>query len=831
MSGPSRPDWVAMADYVREHVPLDTVYGIGRGERGCCPLHGGTNPTAFQVNESGRWACFADCDARGDVISFWAAKAGDVRPGQFPRGDAFKKAVTELLALVDRKPAEFRALGAETFSARKQSKPYPPREEVEALLSEASLPMVRDEGLMLGGRIRPGIGSLAQLHGLGLHGHGLVRILPKPSDGHTRPAWAAKWRGALLPLYDERGRLISVRCRPQTAGKVKAVFPKGFCAGGMFLNRPAQALLAGDDEAKRDACTHGVVITEGGPAFLAWASKHPGPVMGLPGVAPPKSALLRIPPDAPVYLDTDPDEPGLKYARQAIQGLARHETLYWSARLAWFYERRPPERVRGAERKAALDAIKQALGEQAKRDPRLLEPDEVEGGVTVATRGFVPVDAALRGASSEPSWSELVRWGDKGIAASLRNATLILGRAENWKGVVAFNERFGQVQFRKAPPIERAPSRRSYPRELLDVDETDIANWLEEVTHTEFPISKVHAAVQSVAAESRFDPVCEYLDGLDWDGETRLEGWLVQLMGAEDLPVTRSFGSKWLISAVARAFRPGCKVDHMLVIEGPQGARKSSALAVLAGRAEWFCDKLPDLRLEKAAAEALQGPWIIEMAELDAMSKAEATTIKSFLTANQDRFRPAYGRNPITRPRRCVFVGTTNDEQYLRDATGGRRFWPVRIFKQNLPAGKIDLLQVAAARDQLWAEAVVRFRAGEPWYLDDPEVEELAECEQEARFEVDEWEGRLRDFLDDKLNQDFSGHVRVTVGECLEQLGFSDPKDWDPRHQRRVGKTLKRIGWERKRRRDGESGQMRWAYEPPDQQQYPRLVRSVGDGA
>ena len=224
----------------------------------------------------------------------------------------------------------------------------------------------------------------------------------------------------------------------------------------------------------------------------------------------------------------------------------------------------------------------------------------------------------------------------------------------------------------------------------------------------------VSRSVGAVAREITVHPVRDHLGALAWDGVPRIETWACRYLGAEDTAFNRSVGALWLISAVARIFRPGVKADHMLVLEGPQGARKSTALKILAGE-DWFTDELPDLG-SKDAAMHMQGVWIIEIAELDAIGKAEVSRIKAFLTRTTDRFRPPYGRYTIEVPRQCVFAGTVNPDTYLRDETGNRRFWPVRC-------GTIDIDALARDRDQLWAEAVARFRAGAIWWLETPELD------------------------------------------------------------------------------------------------------------
>ena len=194
----------------------------------------------------------------------------------------------------------------------------------------------------------------------------------------------------------------------------------------------------------------------------------------------------------------------------------------------------------------------------------------------------------------------------------------------------------------------------------------------------------------------------------------------------------------FLVSAVARIMDPGCKVDHVPILERQQGIGKSTSLLILTGEA-WFSDSLPDVGT-KDAMDHLRGKWIVEIAELDAMSRAEDTALKAFITRQVDKFRPAYGRREIEWPRQSVFVGTTNRSVYLKDETGGRRYWPVRCTSINLAALERD-------RDQIWAEAVHLYRQGHRWHITDPDLIRQAEAEQRARYDVDVWHDKIEAYV------------------------------------------------------------------------------------
>ncbi len=227
-----------------------------------------------------------------------------------------------------------------------------------------------------------------------------------------------------------------------------------------------------------------------------------------------------------------------------------------------------------------------------------------------------------------------------------------------------------------------------------------------------------------------------------------------------------------------------------MVLEAPQGAEKSTICRILGGL--WFSDSLPEAS-GKDAAQHLAGKWLVELGELAVMGKWEATSLKAFLTRQEDKYRPPYGRTEIVQKRQCVFIGTTNQSVYLKDSTGGRRFWPI-------VAGKINNVALAADRDQLFAEAVARYKAGEKWHPD-PEFEKtFIQPQQEARFEEDSWEGTVRKILEDQN--------RIRVGQILASIGF-DQTQRSTRNERRVTEILHRLGWRRDTKKDAD-GNTSW---------------------
>ena len=264
--------------------------------------------------------------------------------------------------------------------------------------------------------------------------------------------------------------------------------------------------------------------------------------------------------------------------------------------------------------------------------------------------------------------------------------------------------------------------------------------------------TKTKDALLAVASERAYHPVKEYLDALpEWDGVKRVDTLLTDYLGAEDSAYTRAVIRKTLAAAVARIYQPGTKFDSVLILNGPQGIGKSTLFARLAGA--WFSDSLTltDMR-DKSGPEKLQGYWILELGELAGMKKTDVETVKSFLSRVDDKYRASYGLNVESHPRQCVIVGSTNTESgFLRDITGNRRFWPVRVNGESVRkpwqiSGE-DVLQV-------WAEAKAVYESGERLYLEG-EVAAMATSEQAEAMETDDREGLVRTYLDTLLPENW----------------------------------------------------------------------------
>lgn len=388
--------------------------------------------------------------------------------------------------------------------------------------------------------------------------------------------------------------------------------------------------------------------------------------------------------------------------------------------------------------------------------------------------------------------ADLAIKGDGSLRANVGNAILILEHDDAWAGCLRLNTFSNQIEKIRQPPYPHGST-----GELTDADAIEIAAWVGRHYNLDLKTTLVHEALLAVATRNPFHPVRDYLDSLVWDGTPRLAGVFPRYFGAHDSAYVQAVGLAFFIGAVARIYAPGCKVDTMVILEGAQGIGKTRSVRALAG-ASWYAEAT-ESPSSKDFYQALRGKWLVEIGEMQAFSRAEANKIKQVITVQSDNYRPSYGRYARDFPRQSVFIGTTNEAQYLNDPTGARRFLPVRCAQADADA-------IVRDRDQLWAEAVARYRDGEPWWA----IPAAARDEQEARFNADSWEDVVADWLDGRAADTAypagqRGPIdQVTVTEVLRWALGMELSKHDRGAQTRVGNILRRLGWRPVQVRAGE---------------------------
>lgn len=355
-----------------------------------------------------------------------------------------------------------------------------------------------------------------------------------------------------------------------------------------------------------------------------------------------------------------------------------------------------------------------------------------------AREAFQTPEKTVSGADYDLSWlSKLTKDGNGRYEKTINNVVIVLENDPLLKGRIVTDEFASCGMVLGRVPWNQTEEKRRWK----DVDDAGFYRYV-EVFYGLTGREKLDNALMIVSAQNRINEVKQYLQGLKWDGVKRLDRLLSEYLGAEDTAYTRAVMRKSLCAAVARAVNGGTKYDYMPIFTGPQGIGKSTFLRILGK--DWFSDSLTTFE-GKEAAELIQGTWINEIGELSAFTKQETQVIKQFLSKTDDIYRAAYGRRTDKYPRRCVFFGTSNDSEFLKDATGNRRFWPVDVGVH--PAKKSVWNQLPLEVDQIWAEAYVYWAMGEPLYLP-KEIEDLAKDQQEKHRESSGKEGIILDFLE-----------------------------------------------------------------------------------
>lgn len=339
-------------------------------------------------------------------------------------------------------------------------------------------------------------------------------------------------------------------------------------------------------------------------------------------------------------------------------------------------------------------------------------------------------------------------------------------------------------------------------KRLEDEDATVIQVGVEKTYDLQFNADQMNAVLKQTAKQRTYHPVVRYLNRIRWDGEERIDRYLVDYLGATDTPLHRAISRRWFVGCVARAMGKGqrpVKVDTVLILAGPQGARKSTSFRKLAGD-DWFSDTALDIR-NKDSFQTIRGVWIYELAELAATRPRDAETVKAFLSAETDRYRPPYARNPVNSHRQVVFVGTTNEASFLSDPTGARRFHPVTV-------GKIDLEAIERDRSMLWAEAVAAWKAGERWWLTPEEDADLRDAQEQFRNE-DPWQAAIEQWMEDSPHRE-RAKKGLRIADVLVDVLEMDTDKHGKHHEMRLGGVLQSMKWEKRRKMRHGSRVMLW---------------------
>ena len=418
-------------------------------------------------------------------------------------------------------------------------------------------------------------------------------------------------------------------------------------------------------------------------------------------------------------------------------------------------------------------------------------PTVAIAAVNAATmiQSTAPTSVTVTTASEDapPSSSLMATWEDLGLALTKQgtpipnadNVIRILERSELYKNLLWYDEFHGKYFTRwKMPPDQK-------PREWLDIDELNLmVEFQFGLGMTRIEDGTVHKACKVYAQKNKRNEPRDWMNSLQWDGMPRVDVFFASFFGSVMTPYTTAVSKNFWIGMAARIFSPGCQLDNMVVLEGAQGVGKTRALEAIGG--DWYAEQTTSVN-DKDFLMGLKGKLILEIAELDSFSKGDVTKIKQIITCPVDHYRDPYGRAVHDRPRMSVFVGTTNEDNWQRDQTGGRRFWPIRC-------GRIEKALILKHREQLFAEAVQRYKAGEKWYQ--MPKEETA-TEQEHRRLIDEWENAIREWLPSRLTLGVT--IREVAKECLD-LDIKHIANMD---QRRITSALKNCNWTVKHERGG----------------------------
>lgn len=414
------------------------------------------------------------------------------------------------------------------------------------------------------------------------------------------------------------------------------------------------------------------------------------------------------------------------------------------------------------------------------------------------------------------------------IRECIANGTTIIAHDEEWTDVLAYDDFKQDIILRRAPPWYDTDRDTTENLGLWkEGDTVRLGNWLTRKYNLVLPKAALWDVAVTCARRVHVHPPREWIDSLQWDGVARVDSWLTRYLGVQPLSNSNyvaNVGRWFLVGACARLYKPGEKVDTCPVFEGPQGLHKSTAVRTLVPELDWYSDSGVDLNSKDRFID-IQGKWIIEVPEFESFDRGEFNRVKAYMSSATDSFRPPYERKSVQMRRSVVFVATANSDDYLRDITGNRRFYPLRC-------GTIDIDALRTDRDVLWAEAREMYRGGLPWWPTDRSSVRDCRVEQAGRVKVDPWQAKVTEWARGTINQ-----LRRTItteevlGHCLDLK----TADWDRSAEMRVGACLRSIlnddgsPWlERVQVREGKD--RRWVYREatvttlssPDQEEVTR---------
>ncbi len=528
------------------------------------------------------------------------------------------------------------------------------------------------------------------------------------------------------------------------------------------------------------------------------------------------------------------DQPGMKAMRRVHKHLHMFNCTVWNIHIpapldkpdGWDIADAIEEGLKGAELAAHIraNAVRvQPPGAVDAIDPSALPVSQDSKSISTATgatagsgdsgggggEGPPPVfDDYDDDRHSQSIWRRTLLRSDGKVIDCRENVYLILKYHPQWVGVIWGDEFAKRIVLRKPPPWER-PSQFVQDRKWEASDDLRLGLWLAQQERVLIRSKQTLAdSVAWVASESLWHPVREYLDGLVWDGESRTRNWLTDYLGVKPTEYSMLAGHLFLIGMVARIYKPGCQMRFMPIFEGYQYRGKSSAIRALGGK--WYSDAHLDMN-NKDVYQLIQGVWVHEVAELDALNRTEVTRVKGFISSQIDKFRAPYEPAPTEQPRQVVFVGSTNQDEYFKDPTGNTRMWPMRAEEVE----PIDVAGLEAVRDQLFAEAVMLFKQGERWHPNADEQQRLFEPEQAAREITDPWQPRIARWLESstfktvRVDEILTDCLKVEIGKVDRARAMSTS----------IGTIMKRLCWIKKRETSGSHRD--WYYERPPQENPP----------